>query len=314
MFIHHDYNTTLSQTDFPSAASEGNIKDASQHLFHCDGEEESCETTIAAVPSAAGTVVATTFATDASAAADDERQVMDEKEKKQQQSKEQSAVALNDGAGLIEDEELKGLSLTPKSLPDIRSTEHSPTTSLTSSAPDYNPLASASQQQQQQYYYRQSNAPGRYGSGNYNNHSAPRGGRGRGVSSGSRGTGYHRSTGGQRPPMMRNNQASGYYQNSSHNRKSLVPQQQQAAVNVAPTAATAGAYIQYIPVMDWETLKYCIMAQIEYYFSIENLCRDMYFRKQASVYFFFPIHYQLLFQPPAAASNRWTQKASFQSP
>jgi la-related protein 1 len=32
--------------------------------------------------------------------------------------------------------------------------------------------------------------------------------------------------------------------------------------------------------MDMETLKFYTRYQIEYYFSIENLCRDIFFRQQ----------------------------------
>jgi hypothetical protein len=35
-----------------------------------------------------------------------------------------------------------------------------------------------------------------------------------------------------------------------------------------------------MPMMDLEMLKLYILGQVEYYFSVENLCRDVFFRMQ----------------------------------
>ncbi|KNC97999.1 uncharacterized protein SPPG_06417 [Spizellomyces punctatus DAOM BR117] len=53
-------------------------------------------------------------------------------------------------------------------------------------------------------------------------------------------------------------------------------------LQAGPYAAPSGAYYGYPDpeAVDVETVKWWIRTQIEYYFSVENLCRDIYFRRQ----------------------------------
>lgn len=179
-----------------------------------------------------------------------------------------ASVSLNADAqyeAQLSDGKASDVSLTPKSLAggdaeddaedgskQQESAENSPTAVGGSQMPmgtEYNPRHSSASPR----YYSRGRGRGRGGMRSYNNNG-----------------GHHRSS---------NGSGGRYNNNGGHYSMQQYPQQQQQQYIPAGTTG----YYQFVPVMDWETLKYCLMTQIEYYFSVENLCRDLFFRQKASL-------------------------------
>ena len=90
------------------------------------------------------------------------------------------------------------------------------------------------------------------------------------VSSSSRGRGRGRG-GGRHASSSSGFSQRGFYQQQ---------QQQNRSPTMMSSPVSPQGYYPYVPVMDVETVKFYVLGQVEYYFSVENLCRDIYFRKQ----------------------------------